>query len=247
MRDWEFNILNIYNFQKPGKFDLYFNYVRENIDERSGDLCEFGVFRGSTILATALLLKELGSDKKVYGYDSFSGFPSFNGRFDRIEAFESMHEANLISDDHLKHVERNMKLLEFRNRARTTLANVSSSGDFSNVAKDELERKIDFLGLDNIELVEGPFSETLADPCEFEIFGAFFDCDLYQSYVDAFRFVWPNLKVGGFCFLDEYFSLKFPGARLACHHYLADKEYSLVRAPLDPYCDFERWGLVKNG
>lgn len=43
-----------------------------------GDIVEAGVFQGHTLLATALLLRELGSDKKVVGFDSFTGFPKRN-------------------------------------------------------------------------------------------------------------------------------------------------------------------------
>ena len=70
---WEFNILQIYNCNLPGKLEGYFDFIKKHYKQLEGDICEVGVYRGFSILATALLLKELGSDKKVWGFDSFSG------------------------------------------------------------------------------------------------------------------------------------------------------------------------------
>ena len=39
-----------------------------------GDLCECGVFRGSTLIPTGLYLAQHGIEKKVFGCDSFEGF-----------------------------------------------------------------------------------------------------------------------------------------------------------------------------
>ena len=62
--DWEFNVLETYDYRKPGPLDLYFNFIRTQALILEGDIVEAGVYRGRTILATALLLKEIGSDKK---------------------------------------------------------------------------------------------------------------------------------------------------------------------------------------
>ena len=49
--------------------------MKENHNKIDGDIVESGVYKGSSLLAMGLLLKEIGSSKKVYGFDSFSGFP----------------------------------------------------------------------------------------------------------------------------------------------------------------------------
>lgn len=41
----------------------------------SGNLIEFGAFRGGTSLMMAPLLKQLGSNRKVYALDTFAGMP----------------------------------------------------------------------------------------------------------------------------------------------------------------------------
>jgi len=55
---------------------------------------EAGVFRGKSILATALLLKEIGSPKKVYGFDSFSGFPPVIHDLDSLQEFKKQYKKN---------------------------------------------------------------------------------------------------------------------------------------------------------
>ncbi|HQX27118.1 MAG TPA: hypothetical protein PKX38_04190 [Alphaproteobacteria bacterium] len=70
-KDWEFGVLGLYNYNRPGPFETYFDFIRENHKRMDGDFVEAGVFRGRSALALALFLKELGSDKKVYGFDTF--------------------------------------------------------------------------------------------------------------------------------------------------------------------------------
>ena len=52
---------------------------------------------------------------------------------------------------------------------------------------------------------------------------ALIDCDLYCSYKQSLPFVWDKLSKGSYMFLDEYYSLKFPGARIATNEYFQDK------------------------
>ena len=75
IEDWNFNLLNIYNFNKPGSLSYYFEFIKRNIDNLEGDLVEAGVHKGKSLLATAILLKKLKSKKKIYAYDTWSGFP----------------------------------------------------------------------------------------------------------------------------------------------------------------------------
>ena len=120
------------------------------------------------------------------------------------------------------------------------------SGDFSSCAKGELERKIAYLGLDNVVLVEGSFDRTMSsDATQPEtLMAALMDADLYASYQVALPFIWPRLTLGGYLYLDEYYSLKFPGAMIACDEFFADradKPQQHDRA----FGDFERWHVRK--
>jgi len=235
-------ILGIDNFlpHSTSRLRFLYKYIIEHHDKISGNLYEFGVFRGVSLLAQALLLKSLNSSKKIYGFDSFKGFPEYH-KNDDLCKFNS----NNFSPE----IQNKSKIYqEFKNlfSINVTPENISSSGDFSNTNIDELNRKIDLLELDNIVIVEGDFRKTI--PCietsQDGIFSANIDCDLYSGYDKVLPFVWSNLRKGGYVHLDEYYSLKFPGARIACDEFL--KQNSII--PLQHSCpswEFERWYLIK--
>ena len=110
--DWEFNVLQIYNYKLTGKLDGYFDFIRNNHDKIEGDICEIGVYRGFSIIATALLLKELGSSKKVWGFDSFSGFPAYHEN-DSLDKFKDLYDNGVISENHFQNFQLNVQLKEF--------------------------------------------------------------------------------------------------------------------------------------
>ena len=71
------------------------------------------------------------------------------------------------------------------------------------------------------------------------------DCDLYESHKIALPFVWDRLVEGGYMYLDEYYSLKFPGARIATDEFFvnkADEPEMYSRKSMD----FERWFVIKK-
>ena len=58
MNDWEFNKLEIENYNNPQtRLYNYFTFIKENFNKLEGDIFEFGVFRGKSIIACGLLLK----------------------------------------------------------------------------------------------------------------------------------------------------------------------------------------------
>ncbi|MFN4164159.1 MAG: TylF/MycF/NovP-related O-methyltransferase [Ferrovibrio sp.] len=244
--DWEFNVLGIYNYRKTGPFDVLFDFVRQNHKLIEGDIVEAGVYRGSSLIGLAMLLKELGSDKKVYGYDSFAGFPPIYDANDGLEKFEELHAQGRISRAHVEAVRRNMRWRQQLSGIPVNSSNVSSSGDFSGTSLAMVKKKIEIADLDNIVLVDGMFSETMVPtaPQPAKVMAVLMDCDLYQSYLDTFAFVWPRLSKNGMIYLDEYYSLKFPGAKIATDEFLQANGGELTMAPQKPG-DFERWYITK--
>lgn len=245
--EWEFNILDVYNYRKPGPLEGYFTFVREHHRVLPGDLLEAGVYRGKSLLGMALMLQELGSKKKIYGYDTWSGFPPIYGPQDRLDRWEELFRAGRISARHFEKTR-----LQVAHRAlgspsqKIDSSNISLSGDFSSCAKADLERKISYLGLHNIILVEGSFDRTMNPEAEQPetLMAALIDADLYASYQVALPHIWSRLTHGGYVYLDEYYSLKFPGAMIACDEFFAgraDKPQQHDRA----YGDFERWHVRK--
>jgi hypothetical protein len=244
--DWEFNVIGIYNYKKPGQLDKYYEYITENHDHIKGDICEAGVYKGRSLLATALLLKELGSSKKVYGFDSFEGFPPLEHENDKIEKFEELLVKGIISKEHFSKVKKNIQLRSLSVKGSMSSRNISLSGNFSDTNGKLILEKADFLGLDNIKIVPGFFSETMTG----ELYGpenimaAMLDCDLYMSYKVTLPFVWPRMTLGGYIWLDEYYSLKFPGARIACDEFFGKKPDKPQRHKMNNR-DFERWYVRK--
>ena len=237
--DWEFGVLEVYNYKKEGKLDGYFDFI---ID---GDICEIGVYRGGSIIATALLLKELGSDKKVFGFDSFSGFPSYHEN-DDVSEFKKLYESGEITQSHYQDYLLNIEHKEHILGAKVSSATISSSLDFSEASLSQLERKIDYLGLDNIILVDGDYEKTMIneDIDNYLFMSVLMDCDLYESHKISLPFVWDRMISGGYLFLDEYYSLKFPGARIATNEFFSNKEEKPKMYPRKEM-DFERWFVRK--
>jgi hypothetical protein len=246
--DWEFNVLGIYNYRQPGPLRHFYQYVQENHAHVPGDVLEAGVFRGRSLLATALLLKELGSAKKVYGFDSFGGFPPVYHPNDDLARFDDLRAAGRITPAHHEAVQRNRQFrsLALPEGVGLSAANISLSGDFSRTSADEIQRKAALLELDNIVLVPGPFEQTMAPSGlpDVRLMAALVDCDLYASYKACLPFIWPRLSAGGYVFLDEYYSLKFPGARIATNEFFAGQP-DRPQMHVVERGDFERWFVRK--
>ena len=70
----------------------------KNFKKISGDIVEAGVFRGTSLISSALLLKKKKqlNIKKIWGYDTFSGFPSYS-EFDSFKQFDKMFKTKKIS------------------------------------------------------------------------------------------------------------------------------------------------------
>lgn len=244
---WQFGVLGIEDYRASSKLDAYFGFLRDRHRKIPGDVCEVDVFRGRSLLATALLLREIGSEKKVIGFDSFTGFPGYD-RNDELDRFaDTLHAEGRIGDDHLADVEQNRAWRTALLNAEANTGNISSSGAFSEAPLGVLMKKIELLGLENIELVEGDFAESMAGSSDERRFCAvLLDCDLYRSHRDALPYVWDRLSPGGFVFLDEYYSLKFPGARIAIDEFFAGREETPVLVE-HRSGEFERWGVFKGG
>ena len=246
--DWEFNVAGIYNYKRKGYLDAYFSYVKDNHDKIEGDILEAGVFKGASLLGMAAMLKELGSSKKVYGYDTFKGFPSIYHMTDKIEHFDQMAINGEISQDHLAKVKHNISIRSLSlniDADKVNAKNISLSADFSNNSKDLILRKCEFFDLDNVVLVEGKFSETMIkENMNIKIMAGMLDCDLYDSYQTCLNFIWPQLSDEGIIYLDEYYSLKFPGAKAATDEFFKNKDSKPQKYP-ELLGDFERWFVKK--
>ena len=245
LEPWEYGALGITDPAAPGPLAAYFEHIRAHHDRISGDIVEFGVYRGASLLATALLLRSLGSDKTVYGFDTFSGFPTTNPK-DDPNRFEQLHVAGIVTDDHLERVRRNREHRSAVLGREAAARDISTSADFSATSVDYIERRAQHLGLTNIRLVPGNFDETLCDEGNHlpeRIAAALIDCDLYDGYRTALPWVFGRLSAGGMMYLDEYYSLKVPGARIATDEF-CDSVGARPRLLSVDTGGFERWAII---
>ena len=138
---------------------------------------------------------------------------------DKITNFKSMYNKRLISKSHFNEFETSINIIKKTKKKK--LVDAYSLPTFADTSKQSILKKIDFLGLTNIRLIDGSFEDTMKkfNPKKGLISGIF-DCDLYKSYKICFNFLWPHLNKKGQIYLDEYYSLKFPGAKIACDEFV---------------------------
>jgi hypothetical protein len=244
---WEFNTLGIYNFSQPGPYQYIFDFLLKNQTTLGGDILEAGTYRGKTALSLGIFLRQNQLPGIVHGFDTFSGFPKYSLN-DMPQKFEELFELDQISSEHFLRIQRLRRIKTDLYKQDFHPGTTSSSGDFSNNSVEPLLEKMDFLGLDNIQLHIGTFESTMkhkdAEQLHFSVI--FMDCDLYDGYMETLNYGWDKLMPGGIIFLDEYYSLKFPGARIAVNEFFADKEnFELIDVADRKIDDFERWIVRK--
>ena len=240
LENWEFGAAGIAN-PEVSTLKRYFELI-QTTNAVQGDIAEFGVSRGSSIITTGFLSSEM-NQKTIYGFDTFSGFPSYS-EFDNFEMFNNLYENNAITKDHFDRAMKNKGYVLARG-ANTEPGNISTSKDFSSTSLEIVQSKIHFFALqDKIKLVVGDFTKNLSEKVAKITFSlVLIDSDLYESYEKILPIVWNQLAPGGYIYLDEYYSLKFPGPRIAVDNFVENQKSILVRLP--DWMDFERWALHK--
>ena len=159
-----------------------------------GDIAECGVYRGSTLISMALFLQQIGSEKKVFGFDSFQGF-----------------------DDH---VETDLNLGgQFDQQKRR--------GGFGNTSRSFVQKRLNILDLNHVELVSGFFEKSLEKFSERQYSFVHLDCDIYESYHTCLNYLYPRLSGGGIMLLDEYDDPPWPGCNLAVDEFLTEHSIDL--------------------
>ena len=211
---------------------LIFQKLFENKNKK-GTYVECGVFRGGTLIPAVTFAEKTEIDFNFFGVDTFKGFPGIeNNENDLPGKFINLYDNGLISETHF-----------IRSRNRTddfnNVSHLESSyfdNDFSKLFEFCDNRK-------NVSLLKGIFSSILKDFNK-EINILHIDCDLYQSYKDCLDKLYKNVVSGGCIIFDEYYSLKYPGPRIAVDEFLKDKKGYLEKY-ITPE-GFERWCFIKK-
>ena len=181
--------------------------------------------------AEACLLFELNTN--LFGLDTFEGFPENLEvhKYDHPKHFIELFKNKLITESH------------YKNAAKRT-------NDFTSTSHLETEyfKAIDQIfdrvkNYDNVSLVQSEirYSENLiVDPIKV----LFFDCDLYDSYIDGLNIFYDKVISGGSIIFDEYYSYKYPGAIQAVLDFFKDKQDTLVKYRTQE--GFERVMIIKK-
>ena len=235
MDSWERNVLGIADWTDP-KWKLaglveYLTPVEpawNNLAHHKppeGDIVELGVYKGRSLLALALAFP----DRMVWGYDSWEGLPAPTAE-DSLSLFSWLEGHGRISREHYVAFVRMLEIAPERPEKR-----------FDDASLGDLFRRAEFAGATNINLVED------WPPCggPDKIAAASLDCDLYESYKSALPWVWERLVPNGYVHLDEYYSLKYPGARIAVDEWCEEVGIEPRMHERIPG-EFERWYLVKD-
>ncbi len=224
------NILNIeYTNYRYSQFRFLYQHLLKNHNKIKGDIIELGVYNGRSLLTIAIILKKLKSKKLIYGFDTFSGFPKTNIK-DRLINFKNK---NFFEKKHYEEFKLNKKIKKKLINTKISVNNISTSANFGSSNLKTLKKKIKLLKLNNVKLIKGNICKTLPiffkkNP-KFKVFSCNFDVDLYQPYKIALPLIWNKLEKKGYVHLDEYFSLKFPGPRIATNEFIKFKKIKIKR------------------
>lgn len=216
LSEWPDEVFDEFGIKNPNKHSNI-SLVLDAIvatDAVPGDIVECGVYRGSSLATFGLKVRGLGLDKKVWGLDSFRGFPLSS-------------EEDLIDG---------------------LLPEKSQPSYWADTSEELVRNLIHQLSLDDIvNIVGGYFEDTCPSLPVETISVLWLDCDLYGSYKTCLKYLYPKVSRGGHIIFDEYYSKKYPGARLAVDEFFADKpEKPMLAEEYLKYSEYERWYLVKK-
>ena len=187
--------------------------VENNID---GEIVECGVWRGGCSIAMAYILKILGSNKKVYLYDTYSGMTK-PGKYDAKFPTKGGKVRKHTDNFDIKHTE--------MMRDGYNEWNYASLED----VKNNFEK---FSLTDYAIFVKGDVSQTLTNQSNLPSNGISLlrlDTDFYDSTKIELQILYPILSVKGVCLLDDYGSWK--GQKKAVDEYFSQTSF-VNRNPL---------------
>ena len=191
---------------------LIFQKLKE-LNNIEGDYVECGTYKGNTLIPSALFSLTTGNfkNKKLIGIDTFKGFPiKEHHNYDVPSHFQKLFSNNLITEDHYD-----------KAKLRTD--------SFNNISHLENEY---FLNVDevfnncskfnNVSLIKGTFGEITPN-FKNKISVLHLDGDLYESYLTCLNNLYDNVVERGTIIFDEYYSHKYPGARVAVDEFFENK------------------------
>jgi hypothetical protein len=194
--------------------------VFKQVLDLKGSVVECGVNRGFGVMTWAKLsavLEPANLTRRIYGFDSFAGFPSVH-QLDQSPVGESPRPGGLASDSY----DELLKLLALYDDDR-------------------------FLGhVSKVELIRGNATESIPAFVESHphlmVSLLFMDFDLYEPTRAALEAFVPRMPVGSIIAFDELDNPIWPGETLALMESIGIGKLRLERLSFDPYIAFARIG-----
>ena len=175
--------------------------IREKIE---GAFVECGVWKGGSVMAMALTLKEMGAIREIYLYDTFSGMTAPSAvDGDKARQLYSKHR---VSED-------------------------SSRWLFSPL--EEVENNISKTGYptEKFHFIKGRVEDTIPKEVPQKIALLRLDTDFYASTKHELTHLFPRVSSRGVIILDDYGFWK--GARKAVDEYIMENKLCLLLNRID--------------
>ncbi len=180
-----------------------------------GSIVECGVFRGFGFMSWAKLstiLEPENLTRRIYGFDSFSGFPSIGDR-----------DANSVANPRLGEL-------------------ASNSKDELEALVEEYDKDRFLGHMPKAHLYGGDACETIpkfiAENPHLMVSMLFLDFDLYEPTKVAIQNFLPRMPKGSILAFDELDNPIWPGETLALLDTIGINNVAVQRLPWDPYIGF---------
>lgn len=177
--------------------------VNKNIP---GSFVECGVWKGGSVMAIALTLKELGvKDRLIYLYDTFEGMSEPTDKDKR--AFDGEKAADLLTS-------------QANNKISDPIWAYSSIEEVKyNIARTGYN-------IDNIVYIKGKVEDTIPENLPGEIALLRLDTDWYESTKHELVHLYPLLSRGGVLIIDDYGYWR--GSKEATDEYFSGDNFTLI-------------------
>jgi len=195
---------------------LMFNELYKKITNLHGIVCEFGVRWGANLALFESLrgiYEPYNYNRKIVGFDSFSGFPAIHDKDGRAENVKvGSYSTTLGYEKYLERV----------------------------LGYHELESPLSHIK--KFELIKGDASVTinefLKDNPQTIIAFAYFDFDIYEPTKNVLQAIRPHLTKGAVIGFDELNCKFFPGETRAFDEVLGINNYKIFRDQNNPMASY---------
>ena len=190
--------------------------IFKRIIDVKGSIIECGVFQGFGIMSWSKLsaiLEPVNLTRRVYGFDSFSGFPSIS-KEDKTSVNESIRDGDLYANSY----EELNELIKNHDSTR-------------------------FLGhISKTKLIKGDAIKTIPkfvnENPHLVVSLLFLDFDLYEPTKVALDNFVPRMPKGSIIAFDELDNPLWPGETSAMIEYFKSNKLELKRLEFDPFISF---------